>query len=1132
MQKPDSVRDPQTGTAKFKRNLAVVIGINEYVDEIPPLRTPVSDAEQVAAVLARDQGYEVQVMLIEDVTRQKLVTLFTETLPALELGSEDRLFVYFAGHGTFIQGDDGEPQYYLVPQDARASERDSFLSMRDVRESLLKLECRHLLLVLDCCFAGGFGRMRAFDSPPPKIYRQRYNFYVRSAAWQVIASAAHDETALDTAGGVVFGRRFSGETPTNSPFALALFDALHGQADTNPPTHPGEPSGDGLITVTELLAFVRDRVQVQADDLSHRQTPALWTLLPKHQAGEYFFGNPQRALRLEEAPALTADTNPYRGLNAYEEMQSALFFGRNKQIQQLCALVEHQPFLAVVGASGTGKSSLVKAGLVPVLKAIATSRYMVIPPFRPTDAPLPTLEKLLADTLPEMQVQAVGFAQDQNALEAFVATWHEKNAGRSLVLVIDQFEELVTLCDENERKQFQELVANALRQHSDTLRVIVTCRTDFEPSFATGPLIEYWKDPSAELQYPEKASKTYGARYVVPLMTQDDLRQVILGPALEREVYFESSVLVEALINEVIQTPGGLPLLSFTLSEMYLQYIQSGRQDRTLSQQEYQAVGGAIGSLRNAANKVYAGLADDHYRSMMERVMLRMVALEGGEVARRRVSTAELNYGPQENAIRQHVVNTLTNARLVVNGGEGSTTWTEPAHDALISGWDRLMEWKLRAAPYLSLQRELAPAALRWQAADPKKKRGLLWNNDPRLAQLQDTLWRSNEKASPTKSASSNAVSPLSHTSQGGFLRPIRQVLFPRVNTPRDPQWLNQLEVSFIQASVKQRLLVFWVIIGAVVGVMFFLGVASVIANNQRIIAEQQATISDSRRLAAQSVTTHDHDLALSYLLGIQASRTISDTYEAKSNLFKLRYEQVQRSSFLQGPTGGVSSVAFSPEGSTLASGSDDKTIRLWDIKTRQQTGQLQGHVSEISSVIFSPDGTLLASASCGQFEVEEDSCLSGQILLWNVKTRQQMGELKGHTLEINCLAFSPDGSTLASGSRDRMIIFWDVKTQHQIGELKASTDEVTSIAFSPNGKLLASGSGGFSDQANPVYLWDVKTRQLNGELHGHIGSVSSTTTLLCPETGIICGQIHMTGPICLDWTCFDRAARPQRTQT
>jgi len=191
-----------------------------------------------------------------------------------------------------------------------------------------------------------------------------------------------------------------------------------------------------------------------------------------------------------------------------------------------------------------------------------------------------------------------------------------------LLLVVDQFEELITQGrDEAERRQFQQLLATALAAHPQQLRVVITLRSDFEPQFTDSPLVAYWQ----------------AGRYIVPPLTQADLRDVIEGPAAASVLYFEPPELVDKLIDEVIQTPGALPLLSFTLSEMYITYVKSASDNRALTQTHYEALGGVIGSLRIRATQEYTGLPDDVHRATMRRIMLRMVSVEGGELARRRV---------------------------------------------------------------------------------------------------------------------------------------------------------------------------------------------------------------------------------------------------------------------------------------------------------------------------------------------------------------------------------------------------------------------------------------------------------------------------------------------------------------
>ena len=502
----------------------------------------------------------------------------------------------------------------------------------------MALPCRHMLVILDSCFSGAFrwSGTRAVSALPEVIHQERYDRFVRDPAWQVITSAAQDQEALDQLRtGTLGGRDGDGD---HSPFALALFEALEGLGDVVP-----RGGGDGLITATELYLYIEDRLQTATLAAGRRQTPRLWPLA-KHEKGEFAFIVPGRTLTLPPAPPLTAEANPWRGLSSYDSQDAALFFGREAPATALQEAIEAKPLVVVLGASGTGKSSLVKAGVLPRLTS--DSRWLVLPVVRPGTAPLDALAQAVATLVP-------GSTPAADGVERTVASWCEEHPGLRLLLAVDQCEELVTMAKAaSARDAVTALLARLLESHPLQLTIVLTLRTDFEPQFDRSALAPGWKD----------------ARFVVPPMSRADLKAVIEQPASARVLYFDPPALVETLLDDVVNTPGGLPLLSFALSEMFGRYVARQAADRALTAADYDAIGGVAGALRARADAEHEALDDDH-RASMRRLMLRMVSGGAGSLVKRRVSDAELEF--TDPAERARVARGVAPTHRGTSGGRG-----------------------------------------------------------------------------------------------------------------------------------------------------------------------------------------------------------------------------------------------------------------------------------------------------------------------------------------------------------------------------------------------------------------------------------------------------------------------------
>ncbi len=466
-------------------------------------------------------------------------------------------------------------------------------------------------------------------------------------------------------------------------------------ADSSESEHPDEQQPP--VEVGDISDLKGGEVHIAGRDV--RKTEIRAGTYIEHAT---FQAEPGRSAE-EDAPA--PGDPPYKGLQYFDVADAELFFGREALTAELAGRLRETRFLAVVGASGSGKSSVVRAGVVPALQQGGELADGSAPPqssdrwqvhiITPTASPLKELAASLTSDVETVTATATlmdDLASDSRSLDLAVTRRLRRTGGEKLLLVVDQFEELFTLCkDEAERQAFVEnlLTAVAEEKAGPTIMVI-TLRADFYHHCAQFDALRL-------------ALEKHQA-FIGPL-SAGELRQAIEGPAQAGEWSLENG-LVDLMLRDAGDEPGALPLLSHALLETWRR-----RSGRTLTLAGYSDAGGVHGAIATTADRVYEGLSAEQ-QAIARNIFLRLTELgEGTQDTRRRASISELTSGSSPVAELQAVLKTLADRRLVTT--EQDTA--EVAHEALIREWPRLHQWLEENRDSLRLHRRISDAAAAWE---------------------------------------------------------------------------------------------------------------------------------------------------------------------------------------------------------------------------------------------------------------------------------------------------------------------------------------------------------------------------------------------------------------------------------
>lgn len=780
---------------------------------------------------------------------------------------------------------------------------------------------------------------------------------------------------------------------------------------------------------------------------------------------------------------------PYAGLAAFQQSDAGTFFGREKLTATIVEHLREKRFLVLFGASGSGKSSVLRAGVLP--RFSGPPALVLTPGAHPVEECAIQLAARAHLTPGSVCAELLAEPRTLHRVVRQILARSGEPADE-LIVVVDQFEEIFTLChDPEERDAFVGALLHAAHTAGSRCRVALAVRSDFYTHCTRLPALV---DAMGDAHLP------------VGPMTLEELRAAIVQPAARARLTVEGALLA-ALTADAHGRPGALPLLSHALLETWRR-----RRGNALTLAGFQAAGGFEGALAQTAEDFHSGLSDAQ-RTITRRLFLRLIALgEGTEDTKRRVPRNELD-DCRDTAL---VLEQATRARLLTVDRHH----VEITHEALIRCWPRLGRWLSENREHLRLHRALTEATAVWESLD----------RDP------DALYRGVRLAA-TRDLSVQALT----TRERAFLDASESA--ERAQARRARHRVSRLR-RLVAALVA-------LLICATTAVGFAVrSQRTVTAQRNHLLALEAAETSAALRIrdrslavqlalaahrlepsevtrdallgvAPRTVVRHVHALAVS-----PDGRTLATACDDGD--LKLWDLTDPREPGLLGAVHGhpdsAFTLAYGHRSGILAGVGRDGEIRLWDVSDTRRPRLLSTtpsrHTDLVFSLAVSPDGRTLATGSYDH-----------TIRLWDIGTPARprlLSTLTGHTLNVKPVAFSPDGTTLASGSDDRTVRLWDVgdpRDAPAIAVLRGHADFVVGLAFSRDGRTLVSGS-----DDNTARLWDVadpRHHRRLGRLDAHTGMIGHVEFTRDGQEVITAGQ---DGAVRL-WNATDRERPVQRAR-
>jgi len=699
----------------------------------------------------------------------------------------------------------------------------------------------------------------------------------------------------------------------------------------------------------------------------------------------------------------TQAQNPFKGLEAFQQTDAHFFFGRERMIQRSLNRMQETHFLAFVGASGSGKSSLVRAGILPALRngKIPGSETWRTALFTPGAKPLESLITRITPYLEEDDTRTmertIRNIQDPDIVRQYVEDILDDAPRESrLLIVIDQFEEVFTRASVAEAKRFIDTLVKVVTAPDMRLQFIVTMRADFFGSLSEYPRL-------AELFEQQNM-------IIVTEMTAANIRRAIEGPVEAVGLTYEDG-LVDRILDDVRSQPGSLPLLQYALRQLF-----DKRDGAVLTHEAYDEIGGVRRALAQHAEEIYSTLTEVQQETA-RRLLLRLVEVgDSGEATRRKVPRTELKFSDIAEGDVDEVIDILTAAdsRLLIASREISTdeasnsvpiTWLEVSHEALIREWDRFKTWVSSRLEDLQYSTELRKLSQDWVASGRDSAYLLVGK---RLTRAE--VW--------IEDADANDL-------QREYIAASLEARHEREQAEQERQ-RRELELERKNAARLRLLAILLVIgfIGSLIGV--FITVSQ--RNELETITEQlsertdeleaqsevlERTAAESQSLALSAEADRafaDRETDLSLALALEATGITDPPIRAQSTLNNIALAAGTRR-VIDTSDLTILSLAYNPDASQLVTGLDNGEIVIWDVSSGREVLRWEAHNGSVNSVAYHPDGTRIVSSASGS---------SQNLRVWDATGGTEIYTVPYHSSRVTSVSYTPDGEFFVSASEDQ----------------------------------------------------------------------------------------------------------------